>query len=555
MAMTLTLVAVSLNDQPLSQPITAVFDARGGTIGRADHNTMALPDPQRHVSRLQAEVVAHDQGFMIRNVGSANPIVVGTRSLGSSETCALAHGDTLRVGPYVLKAQLGTAQSEAPTRPGLQRLSSPPTPARPMAPPAAPAPAAAPTALAPPTPLSGNAFADLLGTPGVSSDNPFADLLGGAPAAAGAAPQRAAAPADPFADLMPPPAGVAARSAAVAPQPPAPARLPDDFDPFAAPPAKPVSAAATVDPFADLMPAAAAPSIDALFDLGAPSPAAQDDPLAHFMGGAAAPASSAPAVSADPLAMFAPAPSPAPAAPPQADRLSALHDAWQPPRQAAPPPPATSEAPTRVPDTAAAPQAALWAAFCEGAGITSTLPAGGLAQRLREIGLILRSAIDGTLQLIAVRASTKHELRAGMTVIRQVNNNPLKFSPDAKAGLEQLLQPPLRGFLDGPAAMNDAMQDLVGHSIGTVAGMRAAVEGMLDRFAPEALERKLVGTSMLDSLLPMNRKARLWDLYLQHHDAIRAEAQEDFHTLFGKAFLAAYEQQVERLRRDASGRK
>lgn len=555
MAMTLTLVAVSLNDQPLSQPITAVFDARGGTIGRADHNTMALPDPQRHVSRLQAEVVAHDQGFMIRNVGSANPIVVGTRSLGSSETCALAHGDTLRVGPYVLKAQLGTAQSEAPTRPGLQRLSSPPTPARPLAPPAAPAPAAAPTALAPPTPLSGNAFADLLGTPGVSSDNPFADLLGGAPAAAGAAPQRAAAPADPFADLMPPPAGVAARSAAVAPQPPAPARLPDDFDPFAAPPAKPVSAAATVDPFADLMPAAAAPSIDALFDLGAPSPAAQDDPLARFMGGAAAPASSAPAVSADPLAMFAPAPSPAPAAPPQADRLSALHDAWQPPRQAAPPPPATSEAPTRVPDTAAAPQAALWAAFCEGAGITSTLPAGGLAQRLREIGLILRSAIDGTLQLIAVRASTKHELRAGMTVIRQVNNNPLKFSPDAKAGLEQLLQPPLRGFLDGPAAMNDAMQDLVGHSIGTVAGMRAAVEGMLDRFAPEALERKLVGTSMLDSLLPMNRKARLWDLYLQHHDAIRAEAQEDFHTLFGKAFLAAYEQQVERLRRDASGRK
>lgn len=555
MAMTLTLVAVSLNDQPLSQPITAVFDARGGTIGRADHNTMALPDPQRHVSRLQAEVVAHDQGFMIRNVGSANPIVVGTRSLGSSETCALAHGDTLRVGPYVLKVQLGTAQSEAPTRPGLQRLSSPPTPARPMAPPAAPAPAAAPTAPAPPTPLSGNAFADLLGTPGVSSDNPFADLLGGAPAAAGAAPQRAAAPADPFADLMPPPAGVAARSAAVAPQPPAPARLPDDFDPFAAPPAKPVSAAATVDPFADLMPAAAAPSIDALFDLGAPSPAAQDDPLAHFMGGAAAPASSAPAVSADPLAMFAPAPSPAPAAPPQADRLSALHDAWQPPRQAAPPPPATSEAPTRVPDTAAAPQAALWAAFCEGAGITSTLPAGGLAQRLREIGLILRSAIDGTLQLIAVRASTKHELRAGMTVIRQVNNNPLKFSPDAKAGLEQLLQPPLRGFLDGPAAMNDAMQDLVGHSIGTVAGMRAAVEGMLDRFAPEALERKLVGTSMLDSLLPMNRKARLWDLYLQHHDAIRAEAQEDFHTLFGKAFLAAYEQQVERLRRDASGRK
>jgi FHA domain-containing protein len=155
---------------------------------------------------------------------------------------------------------------------------------------------------------------------------------------------------------------------------------------------------------------------------------------------------------------------------------------------------------------------------------------------------------------MAVRASTKHELRAGVTVIQARNNNPLKFAPDAKAGVEQLVQPPMRGFLDGPAAMDDAMVDLVGHSIGTVAGLRAAVEGMLDRFAPQALEAQLVGRSMLDNLLPMSRRARLWDLYLQHHRTLREEAQEDFHTLFGKAFLAAYEQQVERLKRDAAAR-
>jgi len=50
--------------------------------------------------------------------------------------------------------------------------------------------------------------------------------------------------------------------------------------------------------------------------------------------------------------------------------------------------------------------------------------------------------------------------------------------------------------------------------------------------------------------VPMNRKAKLWELYLQHYEGIRDEAQEDFHALFGKAFLAAYEQQLERLRRD-----
>jgi FHA domain-containing protein len=139
-------------------------------------------------------------------------------------------------------------------------------------------------------------------------------------------------------------------------------------------------------------------------------------------------------------------------------------------------------------------------------------------------------------------------MRADVTMIQARANNPLKFAPDAQTGLEQLLAPPMRGFMPGPAAMQDAMNDLVGHSIGTMAGMRAALDGVLTRFAPDELESKLTSTSLLDSVLPMNRKARLWDLYRQHFDAIREEAQEDFHALFGKAFLAAYQQQIERLK-------
>ena len=108
----------------------------------------------------------------------------------------------------------------------------------------------------------------------------------------------------------------------------------------------------------------------------------------------------------------------------------------------------------------------------------------------------------------------------------------------------------MRGFLAGPAAMTDAMQDLVGHTIGTMAGTRAALEGVLDRFTPQELEAKLSGKSMFDNILPMNRKAKLWELYLHHFDTIRNEAHDDFHTLFGKAFLAAYEQQLDRLQRD-----
>lgn len=660
--MTLTLLAVSLNERPLSQPITAHFDSRGGTIGRADHNTMALPDPERHVSRLQAEIVANGAAFLIRNVGAANPIIVAGRPVACGETAQLAQGDEIRIGGYLLQADLQMQEAALDVTRGRAMLSAslapvPPAPggadASPLLPPISPAPSVFREAL--PRTGSGagnNPFADLLGGPAAApAADPFADMFGSplgarpppagagrtpfvaptpppptplaAPVAPPAARPSAILPDDPFADLMPPPAGVLPSSAALAPAPPGPgaapgaaARLPDDFDPFAplAAPTPALAPAKPVDPFADLMPVAAPSSIDAMFGLDPAAP----DPLADFMakpvpaGGAATPTPSGP--SADPLqALFGDAPvQPPQRGPVQDDHLPALNAAYQPPRvvaamqappQAArplPPPtppaapylppvpspqappvaPASADLPLTFdsgiapiapvapvpamrPAAAAAPAGIgpvdeadaqrLWAALCQGAQMQLPLPPGGAEERMRELGRILRSAVDGTLRLMAVRASTKHELRADVTVIQARGNNPLKFSPDAKSGLEYLLQPAMRGFLEGSAAMDDAMQDLVGHSIGTVAGMRAAIAGMLDRFGPEQLEAKLSGKSVLDSVLPINRKAKLWDLYLQHHDAIREEAQEDFHNLFGKAFLAAYEQQVAQLRRNNKG--
>ena len=229
-----------------------------------------------------------------------------------------------------------------------------------------------------------------------------------------------------------------------------------------------------------------------------------------------------------------------------------------PPAVDAPAPPAPM--PARPVAAAAAPLAsaesssgdahALWAAFSEAAGLRMQPQQGLNPELMRVIGTLLRTSIEGTLQLMSVRAATRVELRAQVTMIQARNNNPLKFSPDAQSALEQMLQPPMRGFLPGPAAMTESMNDLVGHSIGTMAGTRAALEGVLDRFAPKELETKLAGKSMLDSVLPMARKARLWELYLQHFEAIRNEAQEDFQNLFGKAFLAAYEQQLDRLHKD-----
>ena len=53
----ITLTVASFNGAPLTQPLTAHFDEMGGNIGRADNNQLVLPDPERTISRVHAQVV------------------------------------------------------------------------------------------------------------------------------------------------------------------------------------------------------------------------------------------------------------------------------------------------------------------------------------------------------------------------------------------------------------------------------------------------------------------------------------------------------------------
>jgi FHA domain-containing protein len=504
--MALTLHALSLNEQPLSQPLVAHFDDHGGSIGRADHNTLALPDPERVISRIQAEIsLEAPASYLITNVSRANPIVVAGRQLVHGESSPLCDRDVIRIGGYLIETSIEAHAALAPeeaAQPVVRAASSAPLPAAPVA--------------------------------------PASWQLD-----------------DPFADLLPPAASSSGQFNPAGPAPPAPvtpaAALPRHFDPFAAQPPATATAAPALDVFAELN-AAQSNSIDNLFGLSPTGADPLDDFLAERPGAAPSVTPRAPA-----KALATPPPTPHPATP--APRPQPKAEAqWQPlppsedrplPRPASQPQPAAVRQPAALPVISApSPQSTdpLWAAFCDAAGVHVDLPQGLTPELMRVLGHLLRSAVDGTQQLMSIRTAAKYELRANVTMIHARNNNPLKFTPDGTAALEQLLQPPMRGFLSGPAAMTDAMNDLVGHSIGTMAGMRAALDGVLDRFTPAELQHQLGTSSVLDSLLPMSRKAKLWELYLQHFQSIRTEAQEDFHTLFGKAFLAAYEQQLERLR-------
>lgn len=191
---------------------------------------------------------------------------------------------------------------------------------------------------------------------------------------------------------------------------------------------------------------------------------------------------------------------------------------------------------------------ALIQAFLNGAGIPSVALAQGLTPEFMEmLGKLLAVSVQGTMELNALRTLAKREVKADVTQVVLRNNNPLKFLPDRETVLTQMFRKKMPGFMSPVEAMEDAYEDLHAHQLGMVAGMRAAMADMLKRMHPDRLEGKLPGRSILDRVVPAQRKAKLWEAYTGLFETMNAETRDDEQAPFGQAFLQAYEQEIERL--------
>jgi FHA domain-containing protein len=186
-----------------------------------------------------------------------------------------------------------------------------------------------------------------------------------------------------------------------------------------------------------------------------------------------------------------------------------------------------------------------WArALQQGLGVAT----GGLKpEHAQRVGELLRAMTRGTLDLLTARMVAKRELGAAATQLQTRENNPLKFSPDVDAALSHLLGPAERGFLEPQAAVAEAFDDLRAHQVALLAGMRAALDTVMSRFDPRALEQRLAPAGALENLIPANRRARLWSAYTEEYVRIVSEIEDDFDTLLGRAFLKAYEDQLDAL--------
>jgi len=238
-----------------------------------------------------------------------------------------------------------------------------------------------------------------------------------------------------------------------------------------------------------------------------------------------------------------------PSKPPTPQRSPPVTVPEQPPAIAASKPTSVPQAtPVTAPDSAGTEQQILRAALARGLGLPENrLGDTALPELLENLGRVTRTSLEGTMAILRARAEMKGEFRMSQTMIKPVENNPLKFSISIDEALPHIVNPTSDGgYLAPLRSVFEANEDIEAHMLAVMAGMQAALHVVLKRFKPEVLEKRL-GKSAILRNLPLYKHAKTWDLFTELYSEIAHEAEDDFHLLFGETFSQAYEEQIRRI--------
>jgi len=226
---------------------------------------------------------------------------------------------------------------------------------------------------------------------------------------------------------------------------------------------------------------------------------------------------------------------PAPPVPPQAPAAS--------PR-AVPPAPARPAPMPRAPVGEADAGAFDWNAFLLAAGVDpATVPADTSAV----LGTIMRSVVQGLIEVLRARSEIKTEFRMAMTQVKVSENNPLKFAANAEDALATLFGRRNPAYLPPQEAFDDAFSDVRFHQLAMLVGVRAGFDHLMSRFDPEQLEEVFSKQGGRRSLF--GGGAKHWEMYAARFREMAADRDETFRRLFGEEFARAYEQQLGVLKR------
>lgn len=560
--MNLTLEIISANGSALGPARRKVFGPEGGRIGRSPECEWVIPNP--YISRHHATVRWISGTYYVESTGE-DGVAIGTAQamIPKLERRPLKNGDRLFIDEYEIAVGLDavvgdsspSSASRSPAGPGVGAFSpaddddpfdlGPTRASRVLADPLE-SPSdeldplqhfggrTSPVTTAPRQEPSWNH------TPGVSdhfsapppprsapSESAIPDdwdkttfgrkqTPGAQPAApASAAPHAPARPVRPPAPSAPP----------MAPPAQAPGGIPDDWDKTNFSRKPPVAAPSAASP-ASPTPAPFGPSGTV------PSP--------RGLGRAAGLPGATPAAPTPQRPVPPPPPNPAAVRPPRV--AGAAVAAPAPPPPARPPGPAAGAPAQRGPSPTGLDIDALLAS----AGVDAANLSPDTASSL---GLILRSVVQGVIDVLRARSEIKEQFRLSHTIVKTAENNPLKFAVNAEDALNSLLGRRNPAYLPPVEAFDDAFNDIRFHQLAMIAGMRAGFDNVMSRFDPQQLQEGFDKRAKRGGLLSMSGKSRYWEQFTEEFLELAGDREQAFRRLFAEEFAAAYEKQLELLKR------
>lgn len=113
--MPLILTVINETADRLGGNASHTWDARSGTVGRADNNDWTLPDPNREISRCHARIRYQDGDYFLEDT-SANGIMLadGVTRMDPAEPRRLGDGEEFLIGDYRIRASFSVEQQPAP---------------------------------------------------------------------------------------------------------------------------------------------------------------------------------------------------------------------------------------------------------------------------------------------------------------------------------------------------------------------------------------------------------------------------------------------------------
>jgi len=478
----------------VSSPSSVVFGKEGGTVGRSNDNRLVLPD--ECISRRHARILYEDGKYYLSD-NSANGTQIVNRDLYvQGGTAELMDGDTLRIGDYELGVSIDMADG------GSYGAADAPVADRGYGPadsrdergagPRGGQMRSTPPPREPPVPPKKQ----------ITIDDFFADSDEEEKDFSTSSPEE---PDFDIPELTPPPKAPPVREP-LSERKPATVREPAPVQQQE----KPREPAQVREPVQDTEPAIRAVPPVREVEAAEPAASGQEPPRAIHATVAVESLDSRP-IPGPPVQPVKPPEASGPEGPPQAAGLS-------------------SDEACRV----------LFQHFLKGAQLDdpALLNSPELPKMMEEIGAVFRELAQGLWTVLKGRMELKAEFRLAMTMVRPSNNNPLKLSPTVEDAVKHLLKRLHPSFMEPAAAVREGFEDVMNHQIAMNAGIQASLTEAFEYFNPERFAEKSKNGLF-------GKKGKNWEAYCDSFGELKDRALDG---IFGKAFIRAYEQQLEKLR-------